>query len=69
MSPSGTVAREARREGMRRRLQEGVASGGGPVRDCLCWTEADTPARLRPSDLQNPDDFHRRLAQWLMEQG
>jgi len=30
--------------------------------------EPDVPARLLPSDLQNPEDFHRRLAQYLMEQ-
>lgn len=69
MSASGTGLREARRDGIRRRLQDGVAAGGRPERDCLCWTEADTPVRLRPSDLQNPDDFHRRLTQWLMAQG
>jgi hypothetical protein len=27
------------------------------------------PARLRPSDLDNPDGFHARLNHWLLQQG
>ena len=68
MCPSGTEARLDRRSGFRRSFQEGGPAGNRKDSDCFCWMEADTPARLRPSDLQNPEDFHRRLAQWLMEQ-
>jgi hypothetical protein len=68
MPPSGTAMRLDRRSGFRRSLQEGGSTGDRKDSDCFCWMEADTPARLRPSDLQNPEDFHRRLAQWLMEQ-
>jgi hypothetical protein len=27
------------------------------------------PARLRPSDLEDPQDFHSRLTAWLLRQG
>lgn len=27
------------------------------------------PARLQPSDLENPEDFHSRLTAWLLRQG
>lgn len=27
------------------------------------------PARLRPSDLDNPEGFHSRLTAWLLRQG
>lgn len=68
MPLSGTATRQDRRSGFRRSLQDGCPSGSRQERDCFCWMEADVPARLRPSDLQNPEDFHRRLAEWLMEQ-
>ncbi len=68
MPPSGTITRQDRRSGFRRSLQEGGTARDGQGGDCFCWMETDTPARLRPSDLQNPQDFHRRLAEWLMGQ-
>ena len=68
MPPSGTATRPDRRGGFRRSLQEGGPAGDRLHGDCFCWMQADTPARLLPSDLQNPEDFHRRLAEWLMEQ-
>ena len=27
------------------------------------------PARLRPSDLEDPEGFHARLNRWLLQQG
>lgn len=27
------------------------------------------PARLRPADLEHPEDFHHRLTAWLLRQG
>ena len=27
------------------------------------------PARLRPTDLENPEGFHSRLTAWLLRQG
>lgn len=27
------------------------------------------PARLRPTDLEHPEDFHTRLTAWLLRQG
>jgi hypothetical protein len=27
------------------------------------------PARLLPTDLENPEDFHSRLTAWLLRQG
>jgi hypothetical protein len=27
------------------------------------------PARLRPADLDHPEDFHLRLKAWLLQQG
>jgi hypothetical protein len=27
------------------------------------------PARLRPADLEHPEDFHSRLTTWLLRQG
>ena len=27
------------------------------------------PARLRPADLEHPEDFHLRLTTWLLRQG
>ncbi|HJW73949.1 MAG TPA: hypothetical protein VJ486_14080 [Geothrix sp.] len=27
------------------------------------------PARLRPSDLEDPEGFHTRLNRWLLQQG
>ena len=67
MSPSGTATRPDRRSALRRSLQEGC-HGEHVHGDGFCWMEPDVPARLLPSDLQNPEDFHRRLAQYLMEQ-
>lgn len=68
MSASGTATRLGRRADFRRSLIKEGTLGLQGERECFCWMEAESPARLRPSDLQNPEDFHRRLAQWLMEQ-
>ena len=65
MSLSGTATRPDGRSALRRSLQEGRDRLHG---DCVCFMLEDVPARLRPSDLQNPEDFHRRLAEFLMEQ-
>jgi hypothetical protein len=67
MPPSGTATRPDRRSGFRRSLQM-VGDGEGPQSNCVCFMQEDVPVRLRPSDLQNPEEFHRRLAQFLMEQ-
>ena len=34
----------------------------------LSFTEMDHPARLTPSDLENPHGFRQRLVAWLMKQ-
>ena len=31
--------------------------------------DPDHPARLRPTDLENPEGFHLRLTAWLLQQG
>jgi hypothetical protein len=31
--------------------------------------DPDHPARLRSTDLENPEDFHLRLKVWLLQQG
>lgn len=31
--------------------------------------DPEHPARLRPSDLDNPEGFHHRLTAWLLRQG
>lgn len=43
-----------------------IRSPRGPV---LIFTmRDDCPARLCPEDLQEPERFHRRLAEWLLGQ-
>lgn len=34
----------------------------------LAFTESDHPARLMPTDLDNPHGFRERLVAWLMKQ-
>ncbi len=68
MSAGGTDTRLDGRSGFRRSFAEAPQACAGGRGETLCWMEAETPARLRPSDLQNPEDFHRRLADWLMAQ-
>ena len=68
MSASGTETRLGGRAGFRRSIADEKGPCFGGRGEIFCWMEAESPARLRPSDLQNPQDFHRRLAQWLMEQ-
>ncbi len=35
----------------------------------LALGDPDHPARLRATDLEDPSDFHQRLATWLLKQG
>jgi hypothetical protein len=35
----------------------------------LVMADPTHPARLRPSDLERPEDFHHRLTTWLLRQG
>lgn len=43
-----------------------IRSPRGPV---LVFTlRDDCPARLCPEDLSNPDRYHQRLKEWLLEQ-
>jgi hypothetical protein len=37
--------------------------------DPLVVGDPDHPARLLPSDLENPQGFHSRLTAWLLRQG
>lgn len=34
----------------------------------LAVGDPDHPARLRPADLEHPEDFHLRLKAWLLQQ-
>lgn len=68
MSASGTATRPEGRSDSYLSVADAAPRSTRGEGDCLCWFQRDLPVRLRPSDLHDPKDFHRRLADWLKQQ-
>lgn len=50
-------------------LPDGHRLPNGMDGPALAVGDPDHPARLRPTDLDHPEDFHLRLTAWLLQQG
>jgi hypothetical protein len=68
MSASGTATRPEGRSKNRIAVAEPSLKSFSRGGECFCWMQRDIPVRLQPSDLHDPNDFHRRLGDWLMQQ-
>ncbi|MBI4913120.1 MAG: hypothetical protein HY823_10315 [Acidobacteria bacterium] len=68
MAVGGTATRPEGRTSLRRLLAEAGGLSFGKDGECPCWMQEDHPARLRPTDLANPEEFRQRLGDWCREQ-
>jgi hypothetical protein len=64
-----SVLREAETRGALWSLPDGQRLPNLLEADSLVVGDPDHPARLLPSDLEDPQEFHSRLTAWLLRQG
>ena len=65
----GTVPRDAEARGALWTLPDGQRLPNLVEATPLVVGDRAHPARLRPTDLENPEGFHSRLTAWILRQG
>ena len=66
---SGSIPREVETRGAIWSLPDGQRLPGLLGAEPLVVGDPAHPARLRPTDLDDPQHFHLRLTAWLLRQG